>query len=98
MPQRGPLLEPANIVRDLEQADRDRLQHGRSLRPTASFAALRFEMIFASRNAIPVRCSRWRITFPGKFEVAIQPGADGGAAEREFLQNGDRLLARARVA
>ena len=41
---------------------------------------------------MPVRCSRCRITLAGKFEVPIQPGADRGAAEREFLQGGDRLL------
>ena len=41
---------------------------------------------------MPVRCSRWRITLLGKFEVPIQSGADRGAAKREFLQRGDRLL------
>ena len=30
--------------------------------------------------------------FCGKSEMPIQPGADGGAAKREFLQGANRLL------
>ena len=39
-----------------------------------------------------MRCSRWRITFAGKSRCRFKPGADGCSAEREFLQNGDRLF------
>ena len=59
------------------------------------FRALRFEMIFrfAKRDAGPLFEMAHHLC--GKFEVAIESGADRGAAEREFLQRGDRLFGAA---
>ena len=59
---------------------------------TRVFRALRFEMIcrFAERDAGPLL--EMTHHFARKIVVPIQPGADRGAAEREFLERGDRLL------
>ncbi len=83
--------EPANVIRDLEQADRDRFQQTARFDERV-FSALGFEMIrrFAEWNSSAMR--KMRHHFFRKIDVTIQPGADSRAAEREFLQDRDRAL------
>ena len=94
MPQRGPLLEEANVIRDFEKADGDGFEMAARL-DDAVLGALRFEMIlrFAERNAGSLL--EMAHHFGRKIVMPIEPGADGGAAEREFLKGGDRLLGAA---
>ena len=54
--------------------------------------ALRFEMIFRFAKCNAGALFEMAHHFGREIAMPIQPGADGGAAEREFLQRGDRLL------
>ena len=94
MPQRGPLPSQRMSFAILNRLTA--IVFSWPLASTnASFAALRFEMIFrfAKRNSGALL--EMAHHFFRKIEVAIQSGADGRAAEREFLQNGNRAFAHA---
>ena len=88
MPQRGPLPSQRMSLAILKSETAIVLSWPLAW-TSPSFAALRFEMIarFAPGDAGLI------LEMPhddaGKIRMAIQSGADGGAADRQFLEGGD---------
>ena len=85
MPQRGPLPEPANVIRDLEEADRDGFQVAACFYHRV-FRALRFKVIlgFAELDSGPL----FEVPhhFAGELDVPVQPRANGRSAQGKFFQ------------
>ena len=94
-----PAAEPANVVGDFEKADRDRFKLAARFDDRV-LSALRFEMIRRFAKCDSGSLLEMVHHFRGKIVVPIQTGADGGAAEREFLKSDrslfPRVLARSR--
>ena len=88
--------EPADVVRDLEQADRDRFELPARLDHRV-LRALRFKMVRRFAELDPGPLLEMAHHLCREIRVPVQAGADCGAAERELLQHLDRLF-RARVA
>ena len=83
--------QKANIIRDFEKTDRDRFElAARFDHPI--LGALRFEMIFRFAKCDAGPLFEMAHHFGREIAMTIEPGADCGPAEREFLQGGDRLL------
>ena len=91
MPQRGPLPSQRISFAILNRLTAIVLSWPLAS-TTASLRALRFEMIFRFAKCDAGALFEMAHHFAREIRVPIQPGADRGAAEREFLQNGNRLF------
>ena len=70
MPQARAAAEPANVVRDLEQTDRDRFQMAARF-DHGVLAALRFEMIFRFVKSDAGALLQVPHDFAGKIDMSI---------------------------
>ena len=83
--------EPANVVGNLEQTDRDRFEKSAGFDHRV-FAPLSLEMIFRFVKSDAGALFQMPHHLARKIDMSIQTGADGGPAECELAQNVDRFL------
>ena len=91
MPQRGPLPSKRISFAILKRLTAIVLRWPLAS-TTAILGALRFEMIFRFAKCDPGPLFEMAHHFGREIAMTIEPGADCGPAEREFLQRGNRLL------
>jgi hypothetical protein len=87
----GTAPEPANIVSDLKQTDRNRFQVTADFNDRV-FSALRFKVVFCLVKRDASVLLQMPQHFFWKIDVSVQAGAHRGPAHCKFTQSFDRFL------